>query len=167
MDWQALFENFRRTVSEHFFDLHGRVGRAQFWYFVLVDFLFGLVAAILQTAIALPLAALYNLVMLFPVTGMCARRLQDTGRDGRLVWIFLIAGFVSQIASVMAAVAFATTGFFGLFLFGPIAVLINIAFLVALLAIIWFCIQPGNPGDNAYGPPPPVFDPSKSPSPIV
>jgi uncharacterized membrane protein YhaH (DUF805 family) len=101
------------------------------------------------------------------MAGIGARRLQDTGRDGRLVWVFLIAGFVSQIASAMAAVAFFTTGFFGLFLIGPIAVLINIAFLIASLAMIWFWIQPGDPLPNAYGPPPPAFDPSAKPSPIV
>src|SRR5436305_1178753 len=82
MDLQAIFDNFRRTVTEHYFDMHGRVGRSQFWYFVLVNFVFAIVAAILQSVTFLPLAALYNLAMLLPAAGMGARRLQDTGRDG-------------------------------------------------------------------------------------
>ena len=31
---------------------------------------------------------------------MGARRLQDTGRDGKLVWVFMIAGFISQVCRV-------------------------------------------------------------------
>ena len=48
MDPQAIFNNFRRNVTEHYFDLHGRVGRPEFWYFVLANFIFALIAAILQ-----------------------------------------------------------------------------------------------------------------------
>ena len=101
MDPQAIFENFRRTVAEHYFDMRGRVGRSQFWYFVLANVVFALVAIILQSVTFLPLLAIYNLAMLLPAAGMGARRLQDTGRDGKLVWIFIIAGFISQFVTMM------------------------------------------------------------------
>jgi uncharacterized membrane protein YhaH (DUF805 family) len=165
MDVNALFDNYRRTITEHFFDMHGRVGRSQFWYFVLVNFVFGIIAAILQSVVFLPLAVLYNLAMLLPAAGMGARRLQDTGRDGKLVWIFLIAGFISQVVSLLAALSVYSLGFAGFFLFGAQAVLINLAFLVACVVMIYFWVQPGDPGDNAYGPSPPVFDPSQRVSP--
>jgi uncharacterized membrane protein YhaH (DUF805 family) len=168
MDPHAVFENFRTTVTEHYFDMNGRVGRPQFWYFVLANFVFAIVAAILQGITFLPLAALYNLAMLLPAAGMGARRLQDTGRDGKLIWIFIFAAFVSQLLSVVSALSAMSMGFLGFLVFGPslaLLFLINIAVLVAMVVLIYFWCQPGDPGANAYGPPPPVFDPSKRVSP--
>ena len=37
MDINKLWQNFLDTVTNHYFDLNGRVGIAQFWYFVLVE----------------------------------------------------------------------------------------------------------------------------------
>jgi len=168
MDPQAIFENFRRTVSDHYFDLHGRVGRSQFWYFVLASFVFAIAAAILQGVTFLPLMAIYNLAMLFPTAGMGARRLQDIGRDGKLIWIFIFAGFISQfVAMTMMMTSWLPFGFLSFFLFGPMLILINFALLAACIVLIYFWCQPGDAGDNAFGPPPPVFDPSArvSPSP--
>jgi uncharacterized membrane protein YhaH (DUF805 family) len=168
MDPQAIFENFRRTVTEHYFDMNGRVGRAQFWYFVLANFVFAIAAAILQGVTFLPLLALYNLAMLLPAAGMGARRLQDTGRDGKLVWIFIIAALVSQIAAAVSVMSAWTMGVFGFLYFGPMLALmglLNLALLVVMVVLIYFWCQPGDPGPNAYGPPPPVFDPSQRASP--
>jgi uncharacterized membrane protein YhaH (DUF805 family) len=165
MDPQAIWGNFHRTVTEHYFDMTGRVGRAQFWYFVLANFVIAIIVAILQSVTFLPLLAIYNLAMLLPGAGMGARRLQDTGRDGKLVWIFIIAGFVSQLLSVLAMLSVYSLGFLSIILFGPMVMLINLAFLVACIVLIYFWCQPGDPGPNAYGPPPPVFDPSRNISP--
>ena len=165
MDPHAIFENYRRAVTQHYFDMHGRVGRPEFWYFALANFVIAIVAAILQRATFLPLLALYNLAMLLPAAGMGARRLQDTGRDGRLVWIFIIAGFISQGISLLAMMSFFALGFLSVLLFGPLIMLINLAFLAATIVLIYFWCQPGDPGVNAYGPPPPVFNPSVRVSP--
>src|SRR5690349_19235440 len=119
MDPQAIFENYRRTVSEHYFDMRGRVGRSQFWYFVLANFVFAILAAVLQRLTFLPLLALYNLAMLLPAAGMGARRLQDIGRDGKLIWVFIFAGFISQFVSMLAMMSWFTFGFLSFFLFGP------------------------------------------------
>lgn len=110
MDFQAIFDNFRSAVTDHYFDMRGR--------------------------------------------------------DGKLVWLFIIAGFVSQICSLVAALSFYTLGLLSVFLFGPSLILVNLALLVACIVLIYFCCLPGDPGDNAYGPPPPVFDPSIRASPM-
>ncbi|MFO1247729.1 MAG: DUF805 domain-containing protein [Alphaproteobacteria bacterium] len=161
MDLQAIFDNFRRTVTEHYFDMNGRVGRAQFWYFVLAEIVGAIVMAIIQSVIFLPLVAIYNLALLLPAAGMGARRLQDTGRDGKLVWIFIIVAFVSQALAAMTLMGAMMTGF--LFLGPALALsgLISLALLVVSVVLIYFWCQPGDPGPNAFGPPPPVFDPSK------
>jgi uncharacterized membrane protein YhaH (DUF805 family) len=165
MDPQAIFDNYRRTVTQHYFDMTGRVGRSEFWYFVLANFVFAVIAAILQRVTFLPLLAIYNLAMILPAAGMGARRLQDIGRDGKLIWIFIIAGFISQGISALAMMSFMVLGFLSFLLFGPLVMLISFAFLIICLVLIYFWCQPGDPNANAYGPPPPVFDPSRRVSP--
>jgi uncharacterized membrane protein YhaH (DUF805 family) len=164
MDPHVIFENYRLTITDHYFDMQGRVGRSQFWYFVLANFVGAILAAILQSVIFLPLLAIYDLAILMPTAGMGARRLQDTGRDGKLVWIFIIAGFVSQFCAMLAMVSFFSLGFLSFLLFGPLLILINLALVIACIVLIYFWCQPGDPGDNAYGPPPPVFDPAAKPA---
>jgi len=153
MDAQAVFENFRRAVAEHYFDMAGRVGRPEFWYFVAVD----VVIAIVLSLIFAPLGALYNLAMIPPEAGMGARRLQDTGRDGRLVWVLLILIAIRMVVGLVTALAFIVGGPFGL-LFVPGLGLVAVASLVVGLVLLWFWCQPGDPGPNMYGPVPPVFD---------
>jgi len=167
MDLRAIFDNYWRAVTQHYFDMNGRVGRSEFWHFVLVNFVFAIVAAILQSVTFLPLLAIYDLAMILPTAGMGARRLQDIGRDGKLVWIFIIAGFVSQLIAAAAVISAFALGFLSFLFFGPLVVLVNLALVVVLLTLIYFWCQPGDAGANAYGPPPPAFDPSVrvSPSP--
>ena len=163
MDLQAIFDNWRRTVTDHYFDMNGRVGRSQFWYFVLANIAIAIVVAIVQSITFLPLLLLFNLAMLLPMAGMGARRLQDIGRDGKLVWVFLIAARLLFV-SLVAALSIAALGFLGFLFFGPLAILIHLVLLAACIVLIYFWVQPGDPGSNAYGPPPPVFDPATKPA---
>jgi uncharacterized membrane protein YhaH (DUF805 family) len=164
MDVQAIWDNFRRTVTEHYFDMNGRVGRAQFWYFVLANIVIAIGLSFVQMAVFLPLAALYNLAMLLPSAGMGARRLQDTGRDGKIVWAFITVAFISQAFAAMTMLSAMSAGF--LFLGPAIALsgLIGLALLVVSIVLIYFWCQPGDPLPNAFGPPPPVFDPAAKPA---
>jgi len=165
MDPQAIFENFRRTITDHYFDMTGRVGRSQFWYFVLASVVISIVILILQSVTFLPLVLIYNLAMLLPLCSIGARRLQDTGRDGRLVWIFLIASFAWLVAALVGLISsFFLGGFLSFLLFGWFAWLLHVVLVITSLALLWFWCQPGDPGTNAYGPPPPVFDPSVRPA---
>ena len=166
MDVQAIFDNFRRTVTEHYFDMNGRVGRAQFWYFVLAEIVGAIAVAIVQSVIFLPLLAIYNLALLLPAAGMGARRLQDIGRDGKIVWIFIIVAFVSQLITMMTMLSAMSMGG-GLLFLGPalaLSGLISLALLVVSIVLIYFWCQPGDAGPNAYGPPPPAFDPATKPA---
>src|SRR3954470_4791115 len=138
MDVQAIWDNFRRTVTEHYFDMSGRVGRAQFWYFVLANIVIAIGLMIVQAVVFLPLVALYNLAMLLPSAGMGARRLQDTGRDGKIVWAFIIVAFVSQFLAAITLLNAMSVG--GLLFFGPLLALswlISLAFLVVAIVLIY------------------------------
>ncbi len=152
MDLNAIIENFRNTVTQHYFDMNGRVGRERFWYFVLACVVVELVASILQVATFLPIAALASLALLLPSAGMGARRLQDTGRNGNLVWIGVVPAAISQLFRLFI---FGPFGIFGAmayaFTLGPVLGLIS---LIAAIVLIYYWCQPGDPQANAYGEPP-------------
>lgn len=160
MDFQAVFDNYKRIITDHYFDMNGRVGRAQFWYFVLANICAAILASIVGGIIRLPLGELYNLAVLLPATCLGARRLQDIGRNGMLAWAFLIVAAVTQIIGVLMAISLFFTGFFGLIFFAPSMTILGLLCLGIGVVLIYFWCQPGDPGPNAYGPPPPVFDPS-------
>ncbi len=163
MDPQALIGLFRRTVTDHYFDLHGRVSRSEFWYFVLCCFVVAIAAALVTMLTFLPISGLVGLALLLPMAGMGARRLQDVGQNGQLVWVLLIPSFIIQLISLLVWGPFGALGFLAFYF--TIGWLLNLVALIAAVVGIYFWVQPGNPGDNAYGPPPPPFDPSKSVAP--
>jgi uncharacterized membrane protein YhaH (DUF805 family) len=155
MDPNAVIEVFRRNLTEHFFDLKGRVSRKEFWYFVLASFVVYIAAAIvdavIRTGLLVPLIAL---ALLLPMTGLGARRLQDVGRNGQLIWVWTIATGVMQLIALLSAISgpFGALGF--LYFFFTIGWLISLVALGASIALIYFCIQPGSPAANEYGPVP-------------
>jgi uncharacterized membrane protein YhaH (DUF805 family) len=165
MDPQAVFDNYKRIITQHYFDMAGRVGRAEFWYFVLANVIATLLAHILGGIIGMPLGALYNLAVLLPATSLGARRLQDIGRNGQLVWVLFFLVALSQILTLITVMAIFATGFFAITLL-PFLTLINLGTLILAAVLIYFWCQPGDPGDNLYGPPPPDFDPSRRTSPV-
>ena len=164
MDVQAVFDNFKNTITNHYFDMRGRTGRSQFGYYVLAYVVGVILASILGNILHLPLEELYNLALLLPFMGLGARRLQDIGRNGQLMWLMVILWGVTQIVGIITAMAFAFGDWLG-FLFTPGLGVAGIASLVLGIVLIWFWCQPGDPGPNAFGPVPPVFDPSQRVSP--
>ena len=163
MDPQALIGLYRRIITQHYFDMNWRTGRAEFWYFVLANFIASILAHIVGSILHLPLGQIYNLAVLLPAMSIGARRLQDIGRDGRLVWLLLILVAVTQIAGILTAMTFAFAGMLG-FLFVPGLTVVSLATLVAAVVLIYFWCQPGDPAANAYGPVPPTFDPAVKPA---
>jgi uncharacterized membrane protein YhaH (DUF805 family) len=152
MDPQAIIDNFRRNVTEHYFDMKGRVGRAEFWYFVLAVVVIELIAAIIGDLLRIHLLqVVVELALLLPMAGMGARRLQDTGRNGALVWLLIIPSLVMALITAMM-VSSGIMGLFGfVFFFAGIIWLIELITLAAAVVLIYFWCQPGTPGPNAYG----------------
>ena len=163
MDFNAIIEMFRRNVTEHFFDMAGRVGRKEFWWFVAASVVVSIVAAIIDGILGLGiLRPLVALALLLPTAGMGARRLQDTGRNGTLVWIMVGLTAIMQIFALLTALAgpFGAYAFLAMFvMLAGLMLLISLAALVMAVVLIYFWIQPGTPGPNNYGPVPADFDP--------
>ena len=161
MDFNKLWANFLDTVTNHYFDLNGRVGRAQFWYFILVEVVIGIGLGIVQSIILHGvLTALFGLAMLLPNYGMATRRLQDTGRNGMLALVAFGASALLNIISLIAVIGGVAGAVGFLLIFATIGWLVGLVALVAGIAVIYFCAQPGQSEANAYGPAPPVWTPN-------
>lgn len=133
MDPQALINLFRRTVTEHYFDMKGRVSRSEFWYFVLCCIVLGIIAALISVAIFVPLNAVLGLALLPPMAGMGARRLQDVGQNGQIIWVLLLPSLLIQL--------------FGLLVWGPFGAL---GFLAFYFTIGWL-LKSGGAGRRRRG----------------
>lgn len=160
VDFNKLWANFMDTVQNHYMDFAGRMGRAQYWWFIAVCFGVFIAAAIVNAIIGHGLvSAVVGLALLLPIAGMSARRMQDSGQNGQLVWIWVILGAITQLVTLMAAMS----GPYGIFAFFWFFVtfgwLLSLGYLVMSVVMIYFCVQPGTAGDNAYGQPPPAWTP--------
>ena len=117
--------NWYLKVLKQYADFSGRARRKEYWMFALFNFIFLIVALILDnilgtTAGELPYGVfyfLYALVVLIPGLAVAVRRLHDVGKSG---WMILIA-------------------------------LIPIIGAIWLLVLM---VTDGNPGENQYGPNP-------------
>lgn len=160
VDFNKLWQNFMDTVQNHYMDFTGRLGRAQFWYFVLVCVIVGVAAAILDAVIGRGLiGAVVGLGLLLPIGSASARRMQDTGRNGQIAWAWIAISAINRIIALLAVLSGPLGALGFLYFFFTIGWLLSLVELVVVIAIIYFCAQPGDTGDNQYGPPPPVWTP--------
>ena len=117
--------NYYLAALKNYAVFQGRARRAEFWWFVLCNFIVSMVLQTLFGAVLLtaeegggsPLAfipVLYTLAVLIPSIAVGVRRLHDSGRSGW--WI-----------------------------------LIGLVPLIGAIVLIVFYVQDSNPGDNEYG----------------
>lgn len=151
-DLNKAIQYFQDVVTRHYTDFQGRVARRDFWTYIVVYLALALVVAILQGLIGFGLLALVQLALFLPTAGIIARRLQDTGKNGSLVWILMVPVLISSGITLLSALAFG--GFALLLIFLPLLWLLSIISFGAAIYLIYLCAQPGTPGPNAYGPQP-------------
>jgi uncharacterized membrane protein YhaH (DUF805 family) len=164
VDFNKLWQNFLDTVTNHYFDTTGRIGRAQFWYFILVEVIIAVALGIVQSVLFSGLlTSIFGLAMLLPNVGMATRRMQDIGRNGMLVWVAFIASGVMQVITLLTILGSVAGALVFIALFFTIGWIISLVALVAGVAVIYFCAQPGEAAANAYGPPAPVWTPGPAP----
>jgi uncharacterized membrane protein YhaH (DUF805 family) len=92
---------FIDPIKNHYADFNGRVGRQEFWMFVLFSFLIQIALDIVGLDMV---SVLVSLALLVPSLALGARRLHDTGRSG---WWQLI-GLIPIIGWIIIIVWFAT-----------------------------------------------------------
>lgn len=161
IDFNKLWQNFLDTVTNHYLDFDGRVGRAQFWYYILVQVVIGIGVGIVAGIVHVPgLSSIYGLALFAPSLGMVARRFHDVGKPTS--WVLILA--IPVILQLVLGVLMLLSIFFLplLLLFAGLAMLVGLLSLVAVVIVIYFCAQPGEAGSNAFGAPPPVWTPNST-----
>ncbi len=151
-DLNKAIQYFQTVVSRHYTDFHGRVARRDFWTYIAVYVALAVIAAIIQGMIGLGVLALVQLALFLPTAGITARRLQDTGKNGSLVWILMIPVLISATLTFVATLAFG--GGVVLLIFLPLLWLLSLISIFAAIYLIYLCVQPGTAGPNPFGPPP-------------
>jgi len=151
-DLNKAIQYFQTVVTKQYTDFHGRVARRDFWTYIAVYVALAVIAAIVQGMVGLGLLAVVQLALFLPTAGITARRLQDTGKNGSLVWILMIPILISTTLTFVATMAFG--GAVVLLIFLPLLWLLSLISIFAAIYLIYLCVQPGMAGPNAYGPPP-------------
>ncbi|HEY8698781.1 MAG TPA: DUF805 domain-containing protein [Rhizomicrobium sp.] len=140
VDFNKLWQNFVDTLTNHYFDFNGRVGRSQFWSYVVVWVVLAILVGIIGSITTRLISSLFSLALLLPNLGMGVRRLHDVGKPGIYVLLPLVPAVLAML-------------FLFLFLW-PLAMLCWLAVFAAGVLLIYWYAQPGMAGDNEYGPPP-------------
>ena len=104
----VLIEAWKTVVLERYAQFQGRAGRAEYWWFVLANFIVVLVLNVLGRASTLfsIVSAIYGLALLIPGIAVAIRRLHDTNRSG---WWILI-GLIPLVGFIILIVFLATEG---------------------------------------------------------
>src|SRR4051812_17478759 len=92
-----MIDAWKTAVTKNYANFAGRLGLAGFWWFVLVNFVVGLVLFVLVVAvhpIFFILLIGYDLAVIVPSLAAGVRRLHDTGKSGwfLLIWLIPIVG---------------------------------------------------------------------------
>jgi uncharacterized membrane protein YhaH (DUF805 family) len=141
MDVNAVIENFKTVVTKHYFDFKGRARRSVFWWYILVVFILGIIAYIIDRLLGMQIiTGLLSLALLLPNLGVSVRRLHDVGKSGW--WILL--PLAPWLLMIICFFMFQWT----------LAMVFGVVTLATWVLLIWWYAQPGTSGQNAYGPDP-------------
>lgn len=109
-----MFKWYKKVVAENYLNFSGRARRSEYWYFVLFNMIFAILAMVLDNALGLNidpapygwLYLLYGLAVFLPGIAVAVRRLHDVNKSG---WYLLIA-FIPLIGGIWLIVLFCTEG---------------------------------------------------------
>jgi len=100
--------NWYFEVLKKYAVFNGRARRKEYWYFILYNFIFSIVLAVIDGATGSfspeggmgLLGGIYTLAVLIPGIAVSVRRLHDTGRSG---W-WLLIGIIPLIGAIVLLV---------------------------------------------------------------
>ena len=106
--------NWYLKVLRQYADFSGRARRTEYWMFVLLNFVFIVIAMALDNLLGItiggmgygPIYLLYALALIVPGIAVGVRRLHDVGKSG---WMLLISA-IPLIGAIWLIVLFATEG---------------------------------------------------------
>ncbi|HEX8571202.1 MAG TPA: DUF805 domain-containing protein [Allosphingosinicella sp.] len=138
MEWALL--PFKR-----FAEFTGRSRRKEYWFYVLLLIVIGLVIGVVERALGLtgmigpygPLSLLFGLVTFVPSLAVGVRRLHDTNRSG---W-WLLIGYGPLLASLCMTYIGSLS----------LAMIFSLIALVGFILLLVFMVLEGTKGPNQYG----------------
>ncbi len=141
MDWMLM--PLRRYA-----EFSGRSRRKEYWMYVLLLIIAGLVIGIIEGAVGLnamfgpygPLSLLLAVATFVPSLAVSIRRLHDTNRSG---WWMLIA----LVPYILLAAVYASGSLM-------LAGILSLVALAGAIVLLVFMVLEGNKGPNQYGPDP-------------
>ena len=145
------------TCFRKYIVFSGRAQRSEYWWFFLFTFVTSVVLGIIATfaPVLQFLEWVFSLAVLLPSLAVTARRLHDTNRTGWLILLPIGLGLAGIIAGAVAG-AFITDDdewrSLGIIFVSIAGGLLGLA--VGYLVLLYFLIQPSDPGLNQYGPNP-------------
>jgi uncharacterized membrane protein YhaH (DUF805 family) len=109
-----MFQWYKKVVFENYANFNGRARRSEYWYFVLFNMIFAIMAVILDNLLGLNFAPIpygwlyliYALALFLPGLSVAVRRLHDLNKSGWFMFIVLIP----IIGSIWLLVLFCTEG---------------------------------------------------------
>ena len=115
--------NWYLKVLKNYFNFSGRARRKEYWMFFLFQFIFALVAIVIDNVLGLaikdvgygPFYLLLVLATLIPGLAVTVRRLHDIGKSG---W-FILVSFIPLIGGIILLVFAVTGGDYGENEYGP------------------------------------------------
>jgi uncharacterized membrane protein YhaH (DUF805 family) len=158
MDFNKLWANFLDTLQNHYMDFNGRVGRPQFWYYILVVVGVSIVASVVGSVTTRLISSLVSLALFLPNLGMTIRRFHDVGKPTSWVLILMIPLVAVIVLSILTVFSLLLGPLF--LIFAGLTTIASLLALAATVVIIYFCAQPGVAGPNEFGPAPPEFAPN-------
>ena len=104
--------NWYLKVLKQYADFSGRARRKEYWMFVLFNFIFIIIAAILDNILGTAIQGigyglfyiLYVLATMIPNLAVSVRRLHDVGKSG---WLILV-GFIPIVGAIWLLILFVT-----------------------------------------------------------
>lgn len=104
--------NWYLAVLKNYAGFSGRARRKEYWMFLLFNFIFALVAILLDSVLGIaieggiygPIYILYVLAMFIPGLAVAVRRLHDVGKSG---WMILVA-LIPLVGAIWLLVLYVT-----------------------------------------------------------
>ena len=105
MDFNGIIAIVKSVILKNYVNFEGRATRAEFWWFVLFNFVIGLILGVLGKVGAI-LSGIWGLGILLPQLGLGARRLHDINKSG---WYLLLA-FIPLVGAIILIIWLAKEG---------------------------------------------------------
>lgn len=104
MKEMGFLDAIKSVVVDNYANFSGRARRSEYWFFVLANFLLGIITTILSDVVPRFMLIVYivGLPLIIPSLAVCVRRLHDIGKSG---WFYLLS-FIPLIGPILMIIWF-------------------------------------------------------------